>query len=147
VIPVSLAPARVSARVASLRYYYYVGRFLDSQDRWVRPPGGSSAPCGRARGARLFTHNTSLRYYYFTLMLILSKIVTLSYTTAKSCACQRFDNTSLRYYYFTQCKVTLIITTKLLLIQSDLHNTSYTYYYYYTMLNTGIELSYRYHLT
>jgi hypothetical protein len=32
---------------------------------------------------------TSLRYYYFTLMLILSKIVTLSYTTAKSCACQR----------------------------------------------------------
>ena len=34
----------------------YVGRFLDSQDRWVRPPGGSSAPCGRARGARLFTH-------------------------------------------------------------------------------------------
>ena len=25
---------------------------------------------------------TSLRYYYFTLMLILSKIVTLSYTTA-----------------------------------------------------------------
>jgi hypothetical protein len=29
VIPVSLAPARVSARVASLRYYYYVGSFLD----------------------------------------------------------------------------------------------------------------------
>jgi hypothetical protein len=29
VIPVSLAPARVSARVASLRYYYYVGRFRD----------------------------------------------------------------------------------------------------------------------
>ena len=59
-IPVSLAPARVLARVASLRYYYYVGRFLDSQDRWVRPPGGSSAPCGRARGARLFTHGYSM---------------------------------------------------------------------------------------
>eukprot|EP01046_Picozoa_sp_COSAG06_P060233 COSAG06_NODE_12741_length_1335_cov_1.635113_2_plen_33_part_01 len=28
-LAVSLAPARVSARVASLRYYYYVGRCLD----------------------------------------------------------------------------------------------------------------------
>jgi hypothetical protein len=32
-------------------------------------------------------------------------------------------------------QVTLIITTKLR------SKTSYTYYYYYTMLNTGIELS------
>eukprot|EP01046_Picozoa_sp_COSAG06_P083304 COSAG06_NODE_30218_length_542_cov_3.191874_1_plen_106_part_10 len=50
----------------------------------VAPP----SPSGSHNLRCMIIYSTSLRYYYFTLMLILSKIVTLSYTTAKSCACQ-----------------------------------------------------------
>ena len=57
-IPVSLAPARVPARVASLRCYYYVGRFLDSPGPLGRSPRGVVSPL-RARPRRAAIHSFS----------------------------------------------------------------------------------------
>jgi hypothetical protein len=60
-VPVMRAPARILARVASLRCYGYV-RSLSGPARTVGyGPRGRSAPCGRARGARLYTHCRRLR--------------------------------------------------------------------------------------
>ena len=55
-IPVMRAPARLLARVASLRCYGYVRSLSRQPGPLVTAPRGTSAPCGRARGARLFTH-------------------------------------------------------------------------------------------
>ena len=44
------------------RYNYRTVVFLTARDRWDGPPGGSSAPCGRAPGARLFTHCCGLEF-------------------------------------------------------------------------------------